>query len=267
MLERCTSRPDRPSSSPPSPLIHPQSSPARRPFIPHTSNPLPPAHPQKCPPPHNAARPPLHAPGPRPPARAPGAHREKYNTRHCPRPALAPRRRRSRSRPLPPPPRPLPPPLRRSVPRSAAAVAASKSSAAPDADTEEPSLLGSGASVLRARLARAQNATTGGLLGNMFCVMQPTLSAGRDAWRKAYAMALVALRAFLRTFTDAVTEAKRASFRLTIYYGHDSDGTVFGDVRLRASGCGTQALRTIGRSYGSCRCTGWGGRVNARDCS
>lgn len=107
----------------------------------------------------------------------------------------------------------------------------------PDADTEDPRLLGPSAASLRLRAMRAagtRNATAG-LLGNRFCVMQPTLSAGLDAWDEEDARNHIALRAFLRTFSDTVTEQEKEKVQFAIYYGHDSDDPVFGDVKLRAA--------------------------------
>lgn len=115
--------------------------------------------------------------------------------------------------------------------------AAGRAAAAPrDPDTEDPRLLGPSAAVLRARVAQAaaRNATSG-VLGNKFCVIQPTLSAGKPVWTEGDAMSHIALRAFMRTFTDTVTEAEKAAFRFAVYYGHNSDDPVFGDVKLRGA--------------------------------
>jgi hypothetical protein len=73
----------------------------------------------------------------------------------------------------------------------------------------------------------------GGLLGNRFCVMQPTLSAGKTKWTAEDARGHIAIRAFLRTFADTVTAGERESMKFAIYYGHDSDDPVFGDEKLR----------------------------------
>lgn len=95
-------------------------------------------------------------------------------------------------------------------------------------------------SLVRARmLAALNNATKVGTnsnsLGNHFCVLQPTLSAGKENWAVEDARNHIALRAFLRTFATTVTAAERLHFSFSIYYGHDSDDPVFGDPKLRAA--------------------------------
>lgn len=118
-----------------------------------------------------------------------------------------------------------------------------------DPNTEDPDLLGVSSDVARRRFYFAdalRNGSTGGgsypggvskrdngLLGNRFCIMQPTLSAGKTTWTEKDAKNHIALRAFLRTFASTVTSSERERVRFAIYYGHDSDDPVFGDIQLR----------------------------------
>lgn len=90
--------------------------------------------------------------------------------------------------------------------------------------------------LVRQRLASARNASVvsqSAHLGNHFCIIQPTLSAGKDTWKEEDAKNHIAIRAFMRTFVDTVTEGERRDFKFSIYYGHDSDDKVFGDPKLR----------------------------------
>lgn len=94
-------------------------------------------------------------------------------------------------------------------------------------------------SLVRARMrAAAGNGTkvtsAGNLMGNHFCILQPTLSAGIDEWDEEAARKHIALRAFLRTFATTVTSSERQHFNFSIYYGHDSDDPVFGEPLLRS---------------------------------
>lgn len=89
--------------------------------------------------------------------------------------------------------------------------------------------------IVRARLQAARNQTASTSLGTHFCVLQPTLSAGKDKWHVEDARNHIALRAFLRTFATTVTAHERAAFKFSIYYGHDSDDPVFGTPELRAA--------------------------------
>lgn len=70
-------------------------------------------------------------------------------------------------------------------------------------------------------------------LGNKFCILQPTLSAGREKWTEDATRNHIALRAFLKTFATTVTESERRNFKFAIYYGHDSDDPVFGSPKLQ----------------------------------
>lgn len=70
-------------------------------------------------------------------------------------------------------------------------------------------------------------------LGNHFCVLQPTISSGKSSWAEKDARNHIALRAFMRTFATSVTKQEQQSFKFSIYYGHDSDDPVFGDLKLR----------------------------------
>ena len=89
--------------------------------------------------------------------------------------------------------------------------------------------------LIRDRLAAARNTTSSPFLGNKFCVLQPTLSAGKTKWTTEDARNHIALRAFLRTFASTVTEGERRDFTFAIYYGHDSDDPVFGSPELRSA--------------------------------
>lgn len=93
--------------------------------------------------------------------------------------------------------------------------------------------------LVRARLLAAQNNTIrtskGSMLGNHFCILQPTLSAGRQHWSKDDARRHIALRAFMRTFITTVTKNEQKEFKFSIYYGHDSDDPVFGTPSLRSA--------------------------------
>lgn len=72
-------------------------------------------------------------------------------------------------------------------------------------------------------------------LGNHFCILQPTLSAGKRKWTEQDATNHIALRAFMRTFATTVSKTEQQSFKFSIYYGHDSDDPVFGNPKLRAA--------------------------------
>lgn len=85
------------------------------------------------------------------------------------------------------------------------------------------------------RAANAMNATRSRMLGNKFCILQPTLSAGRNKWDADAAQSHIALRAFMRTFIATVTPGERSRFQFVLYYGHDSDDPVFGNGSLRAA--------------------------------
>lgn len=95
--------------------------------------------------------------------------------------------------------------------------------------------------IMRARAARAHASNfsaTGGAfrgrdIGNHFCILQPTLSAGLSRWTENDARNHIAIRAFMRTFADTVTPSERERFKFSIYYGHDSDDAVFGVSSLR----------------------------------
>lgn len=116
------------------------------------------------------------------------------------------------------------------------ALGAAETADAPDA-AASAALLQNDA-LVRARLAAAANAShvgESGHLGNHFCVLQPTLSAGKDKWAEADARSHIALRAFMRTFADTVTKSEQTNFKFSIYYGHDSDDPVFGEPDLRAA--------------------------------
>ncbi len=69
--------------------------------------------------------------------------------------------------------------------------------------------------------------------GNKFCIIQPTLSAGKETWSSEDIKDHIALRAFLRTFASTVTSEEKEKMKFAIYYGHDSDDAVFGDAHLR----------------------------------
>jgi hypothetical protein len=117
---------------------------------------------------------------------------------------------------------------------------------------EHPDLLGASGDLVRRRRANAAAAAAGSShgisenvaggsgsggkatrLGNRFCILQPTLSAGRRAWDERAARDHIALRAFMRTFAATVLDHEKHSFKFAIYYGHDSDDPVFGDMQLR----------------------------------
>jgi hypothetical protein len=115
---------------------------------------------------------------------------------------------------------------------------------------EHPDLLGASGDLARRRANAAAvaavglhggpNSVAGGggsgvptRLGNRFCILQPTLSAGRRTWDERAARDHIALRAFMRTFAATVLEQEKHSFKFAIYYGHDSDDPVFGDMQLR----------------------------------
>lgn len=108
-------------------------------------------------------------------------------------------------------------------------------------DAREAASLMVGEDLTRARAvaARSGNGTyvgaDGAGLGNSFCVLQPTLSAGKTSWGESDARSHIALRAFMRTFATTVTEGERKTFKFSIYYGHDSDDAVFGSASLRAA--------------------------------
>eukprot|EP00177_Eucheuma_denticulatum_P004747 GFKZ01008629.1.p1 GENE.GFKZ01008629.1~~GFKZ01008629.1.p1 ORF type:complete len:387 (-),score=48.28 GFKZ01008629.1:424-1584(-) len=105
-------------------------------------------------------------------------------------------------------------------------------------------------SLLRSRLANAANASNVGAeshLGNHFCILQPTLSAGKTKWTKDDARQHIALRAFLRTFATTVTDGERRDFRFSIYYGHDSDDAVLGNADLREE-FESEAWRILGNA-------------------
>lgn len=89
--------------------------------------------------------------------------------------------------------------------------------------------------LMRSRLDAAQANNSSPMLGNHFCVLQPTLSAGKSKWSSDDARNHIALRAFLRTFASTVTQSERERFRFSIYYGHDSDDAVFGSASLRGA--------------------------------
>lgn len=72
-------------------------------------------------------------------------------------------------------------------------------------------------------------------LGNQFCVLQPTLSAGRTSWSPEDVAELIGLRAFMTTFLASLTPGELRDYRFAVYYGHDSDDPVFGSARLRAA--------------------------------
>lgn len=72
-------------------------------------------------------------------------------------------------------------------------------------------------------------------LGNQFCVLQPTLSAGRSSWSPDDVAEHIGLRAFMTTFLASLTPGELRDYRFAVYYGHDSDDPVFGSARLRAA--------------------------------
>lgn len=72
-------------------------------------------------------------------------------------------------------------------------------------------------------------------LGNRFCVLQPTLSAGRASWSPDDVADHIGLRAFMTTFLASLTPGELRDYRFSVYYGHDSDDPVFGSARLRAA--------------------------------
>lgn len=101
---------------------------------------------------------------------------------------------------------------------------------------EDPSLIGANADEVRNRAAQAEALRSGNasrVLGNKFCVMQPTLSAGKENWTEEDARQHIAIRAFMRTFADTITDSEKRSIKFAIYYGHDSDDPVFGESNLR----------------------------------
>lgn len=87
--------------------------------------------------------------------------------------------------------------------------------------------------LLRARLQAASNASASMVLGNKFCILQPTLSARKAKWLPEDARKHIALRAFLTTFAMTVSRSEQTNFQFVIYYGHDSDDPVFGSPELR----------------------------------
>lgn len=89
--------------------------------------------------------------------------------------------------------------------------------------------------LVRARMNAARNESFSSSLGNKFCILQPTLSAGKSTWTSEDARSHIALRAFMRTFATTITEGERRDFNFSIYYGHDSDDPVFGSPSLRAA--------------------------------
>lgn len=110
-------------------------------------------------------------------------------------------------------------------------------------------------------------------LGNHYCIMQPVLSvrhrSGRP-WTPEEAADHIALRAFMRTFVTTVTPSERKRFRFSIYYGHDSDDSVFGDDKLRSAfeTRGREILDTAGFDRARTRLVfspmyGLHGRINA----
>lgn len=96
-------------------------------------------------------------------------------------------------------------------------------------------MLEQSAQLMRNRMQAARDAPVSTSLGSHFCVLQPTLSAGKSTWTPDDARKHIALRAFLRTFASTVTSGERRDFNFSIYYGHDSDDSVFGNETLRTA--------------------------------
>lgn len=99
--------------------------------------------------------------------------------------------------------------------------------------TKDHSMLLQDDDMMFRRLNAATANSSSFTLGNHFCVLQPTLSAGKAKWTANDARNHIALRAFMRTFADTVTPSEREKFKFSIYYGHDSDDAVFGSTSLR----------------------------------